>query len=235
MNTLWPENNNYFLIGNDDLPVLPDLSLSHSDVGFRKKRKRTRVQMDFNLEATPQKFRFVDILENGNKAVMAVVLLQQMWRTADNSNNLFSRFKSLTRISSDNFDSILVTKEIELLIKENLVDIALYSRKTLFNSCSLFSNIGQYLDATKTIKIASEWDLQKHTDVSVNRCPKPDGEEETTFFMFINFKLGVPTPKAINNCECPHFELLINLPTILLNTPIETNSHSKVINIAEPC
>src|SRR5271156_5457708 len=87
---------------------------------------------------------------------------------------------------SDNFDFILVTKEIELLIKENLVDIALYSRKTLFNSCSLFSNIGQYLDATKTIKIASEWDLQKHTDVSVNRCPKPDGEEEeTTFFMFI--------------------------------------------------
>src|SRR5271156_4841875 len=101
MNTLWPENNNYFLIGNDNLAVLPDLSLSHSDVGFRKKRKRTRVQMYFNLEATPQKFRFVDILENGNKAVMAVVLLQQMWRTADNSNNLFSRFKSLTRISSD--------------------------------------------------------------------------------------------------------------------------------------
>jgi hypothetical protein len=40
----------------------------------------------------------------------------------------------------------------------------------------------------------------------VNHCPKLNGEEETDYFMFIDFKLGVPTPKAINNCEGPHFE-----------------------------
>lgn len=69
---------------------------------------------------------------------MAVVLLQQKWSIADNIKNLFTQYKLLTGVSDDNFESILITNEIKMLIKENLVDVVLYSRKTLFNSCSLF-------------------------------------------------------------------------------------------------
>ena len=235
MKSLWLQSSSYFLIASHELSVLPDLSFSHPDVGFRKKRKRTRMQVDLGIEATSQKFHFEDVLENGNKAVMAVVLLQQKWSTSENIRNLFTQYKLLTGVSDDNFESILITNEIEMLIKENLVDVALYSRKTLFNSCSLFLRIGRYLDATKTIRIASEWDLTNHVEVSVNHCPKPGGQEETDFFMFTNFKLGPPTPKAINNCEGPHFELLSNIPTILLNTPFDTVSHSQRIDIPEAC
>jgi hypothetical protein len=151
--TSWLPNSNYFLIGSNELPVTADMVFSHSDVGYRKKRKRTRLQMELNIEATPQKFHFEDVLENGNKAVMAVVILRQKWRNDDNANDMFSRFKSLTGISNDNFESILVTDEIELFIKENLVDIALYSRKTLFNSCSLFLELVNIMMLQKKLKL----------------------------------------------------------------------------------
>ena len=139
MKSVWLENSPFFLIGSMELPVLADLPFTHADVGFRNKRKRTRMEEDLGIEATARTFRFEDVFENGNKAVIVVVLLQQKWSSAENMQNLFTQYKSLTGVSDEDFYSIVIMNEIKMLIAENLEDIALYLHRTLFNSCSLFS------------------------------------------------------------------------------------------------
>ena len=65
------------------------------------------------------------------------------------------------------------------------------------------------------MKIAGEFDhLPTHPDMSINRCAE-SLEEEKEFFTLTCFKLGNPTPNAINECSGIHYLIEEHLQALL--------------------
>ena len=57
------------------------------------------------------------------------------------------------------------------------------------------------------LKIATEFEVSGHEDVTINRCPGPNNEQHNSLLMLTKFKIGRPTPHEINDCSGPHYIL----------------------------
>jgi hypothetical protein len=235
MKNLWDHRSSYFIIGSPEQEGLTDLPFADSTITYRNKFRRTRLQQDLGL-APKAHHVFGDSIENGNEAPMVLILLRHKANDFPLSRSLFAQFLFLVGSHiKDNIDSILVAAEIDLLIKQNVVDFAVYARMAPSNSCKYFKGLADFLDITKQVNIATEWDLRNHVEVSVNRCPKSDGSADNNLFLFTEFKLGVPTPKQDNNCQGPHFVLQSRLRTILMNNPSQSRNVFCKRKTPEPC
>jgi hypothetical protein len=229
---LWGTNSKYFVIGSPQDKSLSNMPFEHNAVMYRGKFLRTKLQVELGLISNARSFSFYDAIENGNKANMALVLLRNDKMSTSTANNMFS---PLMLLSGYNNNGIIVTNAIELLLKENVVDLAVYSRRSPFNSCSFFKRLASFLGPSKEIKVATESDVENHVEVSVNRCPKADGTDDNDFFTFTEFKLGIPTPKQRNNCDGPHFVVEKHLDEILFHNSLQSTPLFQKLIIPQAC
>lgn len=100
-----------------------------------------------------------------------------------------------------------IDSNLQEIIRENLVDLVVYTKKSSFDNCKLFTTLHQ--DYANKLYILREFDNSKK-DRTLNRCSL-DGKSFTPE----KFKLGSPTPGADNDCTGPHFFIETILPEIM--------------------
>lgn len=103
------------------------------------------------------------------------------------------------------------------LIKAHLVDMIVYSKKSPYEQCEIFSSLHEYSDERYILR---EFD-NAQTDRTLNRC---SFDQEP--FSPQKFKLGTASPGMENDCSGTHFVLgnhLLELTDALSNEPFEMN------------
>lgn len=138
----------------------------------------------------------------GNRHLHAIALLYKYMES----------FSDLTL--SKNKPYIIIDDTIKELIQKNLVDMVVYGRKAPYDNCALFTDL--YNEYTNMEYILREFDNnQEGLDRTLNRCAV-DG---TNGFVPDHFKLGAPTPGAINDCTGQNFIIERHLP--IISNPLE--------------
>lgn len=103
---------------------------------------------------------------------------------------------------------IIIDDKLKEVIKKNLVDMVVYGRKAPYDNCKLFTDL--YNEYTNKDYILREFDNNEvGLDRTLNRCA-----DSPNTFVPEHFKLGTPTPGAINDCTGPHFIIEPHLPEI---------------------
>lgn len=146
-------------------------------------------------------------LNKGDKNVHAIALLYK-------KDNMFPELVLTSKMAVLNID-----KEIKQLIKDNLLDLIVYARKSQYEHCAIFADLcSEYLNKPY---ILSEFDNSK-TDRTLNRC-----SFDRNTFIPDKFKLGGATPGKENDCSGAHFLLeshLLQLTNPLLNKPFDDDN-----------
>jgi hypothetical protein len=209
--TIFPQSSEFFVIGAPS--INPDLSFSSNHVTFRKKF-RTPLQIALQLQIDYEKRQLTDAIENGNQVPLAVMLLKENDAKQLGAKQLMMPFPEATRRSKVFAKPIVITDEYGTIIKNSIVDMYIFSRRSFINSCNFFKEISFAISSSKHYQIGTEYDVVGHKDVSVNRCPR-EGEAESEIFMYTHFKLGTKTPHRINDCTGVHFIINENVQAIL--------------------
>ena len=64
------------------------------------------------------------------------------------------------------------------------------------------------------MKLATEFDVKGHVDVTINRC-EINAEDNDRILMLTKYKIGKPTPHMQNDCSGPHYLLQENMADIM--------------------
>ena len=82
------------------------------------------------------------------------------------------------------------------LIKTYTADMLIYAIHIQFNDCTFFNDISEkYFEyPCGQVYLAQEFDVIKHEDLSINRCPAASDCHETSPLLFTNWKQGNISP-----------------------------------------
>jgi len=213
-NAIFATNSQFYVIGAPNDFVNPDLSLSDESVLYRNKFG-TSLQIGLNIDVNIQQFH--DILENGNKYPMAVILLKRHDAHDTELKQLILSSSRSTNKHRPIINAIPVTLDIENIIKTHFADMYIYSRRAYINKCTLFKRLSNFKNTDLQYKIGSEYDVTDHPDLSINRCAT-SSDEDSMFLMYTTFKVGKRTPHAENDCSGFHFILLESIERIVDRT-----------------
>ncbi|MCP4485840.1 MAG: hypothetical protein GY820_00715 [Gammaproteobacteria bacterium] len=176
------------------------------------------------------KITVLSIFKCFNRFPMGLILLKVDHSQLDASESELLTSMKLSYVDSSRHtqhrEIVQVTEPMTKFISDHLHDIVIYSRRSVFNRCTFFSDIlRSHADpeADYELRPGREWDRIGHEDLSLNRCPE-EGESRKPF-VFTRFKLGKPTPGKRNDCSGPHYILEERIPSIgaeAMETPIET-------------
>jgi len=206
-NSIFPQSSSFYVIGP---PLIkPNLAFDNDNVRYRKKF-RTPMQLALNLKAEYETSQLKDVIENGNKVPLAVVLLHGKTYL----NKLIMPFPKPLRQEKVFAKSIVINSELEDIIKNSLLDMYIFSRRSFINSCNFFRRLSTFKSPTANYKIGTEFDVLNHPDVSVNRCPTKQ-ENEDMLFMHTHFRIGRRTPHEENDCSGAHFIIEESVDDIL--------------------
>lgn len=109
-----------------------------------------------------------------------------------------------------NKNSIPLDDQLIEFLKENLIDLVIYSEKFGPDKCNIFEVLHAPFAQKK--HVLREFDLKQ--DLSLNRCTI-----ETDGFIPEKFKLGKPTPGTENDCAGSHFILHDRLQQMVRSVP----------------
>src|SRR5271156_4244389 len=205
--SIFPQSSQYFVIGSPS--TNPDLSFSSASVSYRTKFL-TPLQIELQLKKDCEKKQLHDVIENGNKVPLTIMLLKE-----NNGRQLGIKQLVMTIPAPNRNSKAFVTPLVinDNLGENSLTDMYIFSRRSFINSCNLFKQIALH-KSSKVYKIGTEFDVQGHVDVSVNRCPTQE-EEEDEILMYTHFKIGKKTPHTANDCTGVHFTIEENVYDIL--------------------
>ena len=230
---IFPDNVIFYIIG-DPLLTIVHLPFSHPNVMFRNKQLSTSLVSTSNRHVTP------NAIENGLKSVMGIMLLHDTSKQCLLSP-LFLKTSQCKKSISGVVLGKTITYSEALLIKQHIVDLALYLKNHFAKVCSFFSNLADHLLPVTMYNVANEGDTSNHVDVSINRCPHSmDGHLNP--LIFNNFLVGIRSPGEINDCTAQFFTLddiyeevvditfaLDDVSQLLLDQPACENSELKFI------
>ena len=97
-----------------------------------------------------------NFLDNGNKYIMGLVLLKNSQNQEGGISGLHLEYLPASRQGLRYAVGKLINANEELLIKTNIADIFLYSRRAVLNSCGFFKRIISDSDNGNILKIATE-------------------------------------------------------------------------------
>lgn len=190
---LWNEklkNNDFFTIGSANVPNV-DLSSKSNLLKYRGKLTGNSNSM----------ISFLSIGNMANTHLHAIAVLYKKGYA----------FPELVITQEKAF--LYINDNIQELIKENLIDLVVYTRKAPFETCEFFTRLHE--NFINKHYVLREFDNnKKNKDRSLNRCAD-DGKAFTPE----RFKLGSPTPGRENDCSGIHFFLEQILPEI--NDPVQ--------------
>lgn len=173
--TLWNErfNGEFYTIGGVSVDKA-DMSVTSGTVKFRESWNKNK-QMSMT-----------NFLINGNKNLNAIGILYK-------KNDAMSTIQL-----EKNRNSIPLDDHLIEFLKENLIDLVIYSEKYDSDRCNIF----EMLHAPFATKKYAIREFNFKPDLSLNRCTiERDG------FIPEKFKLGRPTPSSENDCSGTHFIL----------------------------
>ena len=110
----FPEASDYFVIGSPS--INPDLSFSREPVKYKKKF-RTPVQIDLGLKTEYLTKQLQDVIENGNKVPLAVLLLKENNAKQLGVKQLMMPFPDATRRSKVFAKSLIINDDLAEIIK----------------------------------------------------------------------------------------------------------------------
>jgi hypothetical protein len=211
-NFAYPINTDFFVIGSQSEFINPDVPFTSDAVRYRNKHG-TKMQSDFDL---PSATGLHDVILNGNKYPCAVLLLRQALGREQGINKLILPIVASSRRHRPMINAVLVTDAMERIIVSNLVDMYIYSRRSFINSCQFFRRLCELTSGKMDYNIGSEFDVEDHLDVSVNRCPAT--ADKPLFLAHTLFKIGRRTPHEMNDCTGFHFHLAESIDEIVRET-----------------
>lgn len=163
-----------FTIGADDV-ANTDMSFKSANVTYRNKFTKDTQKINF-------------FLNKDSKNIHAIALLYKR-------SNSFPEFVLDTKTPT-----IIINEKLQEIIKTNLVDFIVYTRKEPYDNCDIFTSL--YDDYANKEYILREFDNQKEPtiDRTLNRCAF--GKDT---FIPEKFKLGLATPGKENDCTGINF------------------------------
>lgn len=237
----------YFVVAspNKDFQSKIDLPFNAPSVMFYRKKQiqgQTGLQSFFKKTEAPAPL--TDVIDNGNQSPMAILLLKDDSQNRDTCTGI-CKLRLAQRDAVSKRQKIVphmkIDLEAELLIMDHVVDMIIYSRRSVFNSCKFFEKvIGKsfpILPQDYELRMQPrEWDKLGHEDLSVNRCPRtPD--DLTKPFLFTHWKLGARSPGEANDCRGTRWIIEENLGDILMEEGINIQNipQNPPINVPEQC
>lgn len=173
--TLWNSQINkkgFFTIGGTSIEK-SDMKVGDPCVKFRQSFTKGIVSM-------------TNFLKNSNTHLHAIGLLY----------GINEPFKNIVINKTNNY--IKIDDEVKDILKNNLVDLVVYGRRTEYDRCNIFEEIyPAFINKKYTLR---EFDISNGNDHSLNRCTL-----ESNGFLPEKFKIGTTTPGDINDCSGPHF------------------------------
>lgn len=191
-----------FTIGTENVPNT-DMNVKSAFVAYRNKFIGNAPALNSFLNKGTRNIHAIALLYNREDTVKEIVL---------NSKNL----------------TLNIDEKITKLIKENLVDMVVYSRKPPYEQCEIFSKL--FEDYSNTQYILREFD-NAQLDRTLNRC-----SFDKNAFSLNKFKLGKASPGLENDCLGPNFILqnhISHLTDPLLDKPFDNENFEKNLAISE--
>lgn len=199
--TLWNERfkREFYTIGGVNVDKA-DMTVNSGTLKFRESwNKNKQISM-------------TNFLINGNSNLNAIGILYKK----NDAMSAIQLEKSKNNIPLDD-------QLIEFL-KENLIDLVIYSEKSNSDKCDIFEILHSSFAQKKYV--LREFDFKK--DISLNRCTI-----ESEGFIPEKFKLGKPTPGTENDCTGTHLIFENRLQDILPSdiSPVEIDNSCSVNDI----
>ena len=227
----FPQSSEYFIIGTPS--INPHLPFTSASVSYRSKF-RTPLQIELQLKVDYEKKQLHDVIENGNKVPLAILLLKENTGRQLGIKQLAITLPEANRRSKVFPKPIVINDILAQVIKMSVIDMYIFSRRSFINSCTFFKQISLFKSPLKVYSIGTEFDVQGHTDVSVNRCPTQE-EREDELLMNTHFKIGKKTPNADNDCTGVHFTIEENVLDILERGEPCCSTHGAQDTIPSTC
>lgn len=123
---------------------------------------------------------------------------------------------------------LIIDSKLQEIIRANLADLVVYTRKAPIDSCELFTSLHE--NFKNKLYVLREFD-NSQKDRTLNRCSLYGKA-----FTPEKFKLGAPTPGRENDCNGPHFFLETILPELndpIQNQPIDSHDVDKFDSMFE--
>ena len=120
----FPLNSDYFVVGRDKHATWANLLFSDSAVAFRHRGGGID-----------------NVLENGNKYPIAVILLKEDSRSSSGISMLKLATTMVAKKRHKETNSMPITVQLQCIIDTNMVDIIPYTRRSIFNHCTFFESL----------------------------------------------------------------------------------------------
>jgi hypothetical protein len=144
------DTSEYFVIGSPSLN--PDLPFSSESVRYRKKF-RTPLQIDLQLKNDYLTKQLEDVIENGNKVPLAIILLKEKDGQQVGVKQLMMPFPEASRRSKIFAQHLVVNDELAGIIKNSLIDMYIFSRRSFINSfLNIFLILNHHLKFTTLVQ-----------------------------------------------------------------------------------
>jgi hypothetical protein len=235
-------NSNFFVIGspNVDLREKVDMPFTNERVMFEgkilNKPSQMKISSFFKKGSAPTSMN--NAIDDGNMSPMAVILLKDENQDRDRNTGI-----SKLRLTYDQsahrtktLKYLQVTPELEELIKNQMHDMIIYSRQSMFQRSNfferLYSQLSSYNENYDLMIPAREWDKIGHEDMSLNRCPRSIFDLRKPF-IFTQWKLGKRTPADENDCSGAKWILENALPDVQVQSIVfgaDSSSEEELIS-----
>lgn len=142
-------------------------------------------------------------LPHGDNSPYAILLIN-----AASNRRTTNSFKLNRNAAGERFEERSLTPEEINMLKQFVVDMVVYGRRTPVTSCDVFDTLwpDKYKTDPEFSYILRDWDASRTTDFSINRCSSLDEP-----FQAKSFKYCPPSPGQINNCGQGYAFYLQNL------------------------
>lgn len=161
-----------------------------------------------------------NFLENGKTDIYAIGILY-------NKNDPMSTIQL-----EKNKNSIIIDDKLNEFLKNNLIDLVVYSEKSDRDRCDIFEELHPPFAQKKyTLR---EFSFKRGSDISLNRCTiESDG------FVPEKFKIGKPTPGLENDCSGAYFifedRIQEILPNFISSVDIDVNDEHDIDSLDNTC
>lgn len=218
----------YFIIGSDQLHsdrVKVDLKFSQPAVSSRQKFVQTGQQLSLDSHFSSTKKLKTNFFGKHEKKAVAVVLLKASSSQSLPKFTLSNSGIILLASGDSNWDKIKSHLHDALIFTNTAVSLPAACKEKLQQLTEL---IFQNNNADTVIL---ENDVDETIDKSINRCPTSSNFVKR--FNFEEFKSGLPTPRADNDCESAQFVGRLNV-AMISDTTTTANQEDFITDSYQP-
>lgn len=181
-----------------------------------------------DIKITSDFIKFRESWNNKNKFISMTNFLENSNTDIYAIGILYKKNDPMSSIQLEkNKNTIVIDDKLKEFLKNNLIDLVVYSEKFDRDRCNIFEEL--YPAFAQKKYTLREFNFKKGTDISLNRCTiESDG------FIPEKFKIGKPTPGLENDCSGAYFifedRIQQFLPNIITDVDISESHESESLD-----